>query len=887
MARQGGDVIGRWSGRQGDPRRGRDNAESGLSLKGAAGVQIGSENVQLNYFYGSARQAASPGTDRAPIGFIRVIEADVRRMGVHAAISVPGIPDEVLPEYIERDADAAEFGVRAKIAAAALRGGFVVLVGGSSVGKSRCAAEAVKALLPEWQLLHPAGLAEISALAQAPQPSVVLWLDELQRYLDGEHGLTCGAMRTLLNARHPIVIVGTLWPDLYTAYTAQPIPGSPDPYARAREVLELATFVRIGPEFSPAEQGRARAAAARDPRLRVALRATGYGLTQTLAAAPQLVARWQDAQVFAPYARALLTAALDTARLGARAPLSSDFLRAATPNYCTSQQQAEAPDAWFEEALGYATEKLHGAAAALSPAGAGMGWVVGYVVADYLLQYVSRERHASRVPAGTWDAIVSHISDPADNARLAASAESRLLNSYAVLLYQHATDGDWSASERLATLLAKREELGRLRIQPGTDHGSFRNTQAWLLAGKGDLDGLRALADAGEQSDEGQLLRSSDDAAFWLAGLLDRRGDTEGALAVLRARAEAGNTLAVFQLCNLLESQGDLDGLRTLANAGEHLAASRLARVLEERGDLRNAMQVLQASLEAGDHYAAEQLCNLLEKQEDLDGLRALADDGSKVAVDRLAKVLEKHGHLTDAIQQRRAQAEDGAWFAAGLLAELLVKSGDIDGAVQVLRTEARAGHPIASESAAERLAELLVKRGDIDAAIEVLRAQPETRSRFAAERTAGRLVELLVMRGDIDGAVQVLGAQADAGNVSAARRLTELLAERGDLETLRARADAGDRSAAQQLGRVLAERGELETLRVRADAGDGFAAKGVADLLAERGDLAGAARVLRDRADAGDRSASFWLAACSRRIGTWRDCAPRLTSAMYPLPGV
>ena len=130
-----------------------------------------------------------------------------------------------------------------------------------------------------------------------------MWLDELQRYLDGEHGLTGGVVRALLNAPHPVVIIGTLWPDRYTAYTAVPAPGGADPHAREREVLDLAAVVRIGPEFSPAEQDRARAAAARDPRLRVALDAAGYGLTQTLAAAPQLVARWEDAQDRQPRTR--------------------------------------------------------------------------------------------------------------------------------------------------------------------------------------------------------------------------------------------------------------------------------------------------------------------------------------------------------------------------------------------------------------------------------------------------------------------------------------------------------------------------------------------------------------------------------------------------------
>ena len=102
---------------------------------------------------------SSPGrrNRRLRLGRCAASEADPRRLGVHAAISVPGVPDEVPPEYVPRDVDAAESGVRARVAAAAERGGFVLLVGGSSVGKTRCAVEAVRALLPDWWLVHPAG----------------------------------------------------------------------------------------------------------------------------------------------------------------------------------------------------------------------------------------------------------------------------------------------------------------------------------------------------------------------------------------------------------------------------------------------------------------------------------------------------------------------------------------------------------------------------------------------------------------------------------------------------------------------------------------------------------------------------------------------------------
>ena len=143
------------------------------------------------------------------------------------------------------------------------------------------------------------------------------------------------------------MVIGTLWPDRYAAYTTMPAPGGVDPHAREREVLDLAMVIRITAEFSPAEQDRARAAAARDPRLRVALGAVEYGLTQTLAGAPQLVARWGRCTGCRPVrvGGADRGAGCGTARRPC--PASPDLLRVAAPGYCTSRQQAEAPSNWF------------------------------------------------------------------------------------------------------------------------------------------------------------------------------------------------------------------------------------------------------------------------------------------------------------------------------------------------------------------------------------------------------------------------------------------------------------------------------------------------------------------------------------------------------------
>jgi TIR domain len=815
--------------------------------------------------------ASSPspslGVDRGPPGGVRVSEADPRRLGVHAAITIPGVSGDVLPEYVPRDADAAAYGVRAKVVAAAERGGFVLLVGGSSVGKTRCAVEAVKALLPDWWLVHPAGAAGVAALAAAPSPQTVVWLDELQRYLDGEHGLTGGRVRALLGAPHPAVIVGTLWPDRYTAYTTLPAPGGADPHAREREVLELADVVRIGPAFSEAEQGRARVAAARDRRLAIALDTTDYGLTQTVAAAPQLVARWEDAQTASPYAWAVLTAALDVVRLGARAPLSTGLLRAAAPGYCTSQQQARAREDWFEQALAYATSTLHGAAAALSPAGAGMSRVAGYIVADYLVQHASRVRRCSRVPSSAWDAVLSHISDPADAARLAGSARNRLLYRYAIPLYRHAADaGDRAAAWRLADLLKGRGDLDGLRARADAGDGAAAWRLADLLKGCGDLDGflwaLRAAANAGDP-----------DAAEQLAELLYVRGDVDA----LRARAERGDERGAQALADLLADRGDLDGLRARADGGDWRSGERLAELLEEHGNQDGAEQVLRAAADAGGEHAAMRLARLLEGRSDADALRARADAGDKHAAFWLAVLLARCGDL-DGL---RARAERGDVAAASTLAGQLEWRGDLDGAARILRAWAQRG----DEEAAGRLANLLARRGDTDG----LRARAEG----GDWRAARTLADLLAQRGD----TKALGARANSGDWYAGDRLADLLAQRGDTDGLRARADAGDQDAAWRLANLLVGRGDLdgtarilrawpevgnseagrtladllarggdtEALRARSDAGDGHAALRLAELLEGHGDLDRAEQVLRAAADAGNEQVGWrlsWLLA-------------------------
>ncbi|MGI5238551.1 hypothetical protein [Dactylosporangium sp. CA-139066] len=238
-----------------------------------------------------------------PAGAERARQARPRLLGVHAAIQIPGAAGE-LPPYVPRDLDA---DLRTALTAATAQGGFVLLVGGSSVGKTRALYEAIRADFPEWWLLHPGDTTAITNHATAPTSRTVLWLDELQRYLNHPTGLPAGTLRQLITAG--TAVVATLWPDEYGMRTARPLAGQPDPYANDRDLLLLAHTIRVPDTLSPAERRRGETLAPTDPRIRVALDATDAGFTQVLAAGPALIQRWEQATDC--YGKAVITAALD------------------------------------------------------------------------------------------------------------------------------------------------------------------------------------------------------------------------------------------------------------------------------------------------------------------------------------------------------------------------------------------------------------------------------------------------------------------------------------------------------------------------------------------------------------------------------------------------
>jgi tetratricopeptide (TPR) repeat protein len=386
-------------------RTGRVGKPALLAFLAACGVP----DADMTHWVAAWERARTADLGR-PEGAQRARAADPLLLGVHRPIEVEGAQGS-LPAYVPRDFDDGPGGIRQKLREAARGGGFVVLLGSSSTGKSRSAYEAVRDLLPDWWLVHPdpddnRWSEKLSAARIAP---TVVWLDQLQQYFEGQSSLTGGHVRALLQADARIVIIGTLWPEWYTEFTALPSnPLGSDRWRRQRDVLHMAEVVRVPDSLSDAEYQRACQLAGTDPLLSAALQYNGHALTQSIAAAPQLMASWHNADA---YAMAVLNAAIDARRIGVQGPIPACFLRAAAVAYCDNRAQATAPPDWFESAIGYCTHVLHGAAAALEPVASGMGKVSGYTVAEYLQQHAANERRHIGIPEGAWKAALDNIDD--------------------------------------------------------------------------------------------------------------------------------------------------------------------------------------------------------------------------------------------------------------------------------------------------------------------------------------------------------------------------------------------------------------------------------------------------------------------------------------------
>jgi len=679
-----------------------------------------------------------------------------------------------LPSYVPREHDKR---LQTRLRLASRQGGFVLVTGASAVGKSRSLLEAVREVLGDWQILLPASseAVRLAATGGYIRPRTIIWLDDtpVEKYIAATtNGLTGDDIRLVLSGRGPVVVVDSIWQVRYQALIAQPRL-SPigtvhkDPSREARDALLLADDpVVVKDRFTDDERLLAKALSPSDQRLAAALSDTRFGVTQSLAGARALVYRYHDAESGMPFAYAVMTAAIDACRLGDRGPFTQQFLRAAALGYLDSRDQVAVEaghpgsrPGWFSDALAYATDTdaNPGHVAPLIPRrlDGNLARSVGYSVADYLLQYVLRERRHIKVPAATWEALLRFSDVPVDLAR-------RLLDHGQMEeLRQRADAGDIRARELLAKWLALEGQIPELRHRADAGDDSARRLLAgWLVqedrAGEA-IDAIWPLADAGDDSARRLL-------AGWLleTGRLDELG----------SRASAGDDAARSTLARWLHGEGRvaeaIAAIEPLADAGDAAASPLLARWLHEEGRVAEAIAAIEPLADAGDAAACRLLAGWLSQHGRIYELRRRADTGDESARSRLARWLIEHDRVAE-LRQRAGGGDDHAQL---LLADWEFERKGADG----LRRRA--------------------EDGDADA--------------------RARLARWLYEKDRVDEAIKEIRVLADARDDSAQQLLAAWLYERDATGELRDRADNGDEHAETQLVSWLLDHAQEEELLKR-----------------------------------------------------------------------
>ncbi|MFF3575886.1 tetratricopeptide repeat protein, partial [Streptomyces mirabilis] len=558
-------------------------------------------------------------------------------LGIHEAIPLPADSasehelSAELPTYVPRDIDA---NLRTALEARSKIGGFLLLVGPAASGKTRCAYEAIRAVLPNWRLFMPPDAATLTKLVTsgADLKRSVVWLNETQNFLTGPDRLTASIVRRVLtDSARPVILVGTIWPTTYdrlrTPSTSTPAENDEgqDLNKDAREVLELARRFPLG-KWSDSEWDRAEELTSVDPRIRQVLPHRGQaGLAQMLSAAPELIHRWEHADN--PFGQALVTAAVIARRCDHPAVIPVSVIGALAKEFLTGAQRATAEENWLTEALKWACEPVHhsGGIAPLQTFGEAMGEVDGYQVSDILVDYESQSAPVShkQITPRIWERLAELAAPEACVAIGTAAYYTGMLVTASSAWERAAGAGSNEAMYNLGVLLNDQGDTEGARTwwQRAADNGSSDAMVGLgvLLSDQGDTEGARTWYT--RAADNG-----SSDAMVGLGVLLNDQGDTEGARTWYTRAADNGSSDAMHNLGTLVHGQGDTEGARTwytrAADNGSSEAMVRLGAFQNDQGDTEGARTWWQRAADNGSSDAMHNLGTLVHGQGDTEGAR-------------------------------------------------------------------------------------------------------------------------------------------------------------------------------------------------------------------------------------------------------------------------
>ena len=212
-------------------------------------------------------------------------------------------------EYVPRAKDA-------PLAAALRPGRLVVLAGPSKAGKTRTAFEVLRAH-DDWSAAQLAAPAPQSLNQLVKHPTLrssdplVIWLDELQRFLPPTGDLSQATISHLLERPGPAVLVATIRTEQRDLLL-----GTDSELTReARMVLDSSTLIELASTRRyPDEQARAAT-------IYPAASSRPEGLAEILAGAPELLRRYRDAATTYPLLHMLVQTCVDWARCGLVRPI--------------------------------------------------------------------------------------------------------------------------------------------------------------------------------------------------------------------------------------------------------------------------------------------------------------------------------------------------------------------------------------------------------------------------------------------------------------------------------------------------------------------------------------------------------------------------------------
>jgi len=643
-----------------------------------------------------------------------VDELDPIDLEVHRAIDVEGSPrpagSPTLPAYVERPHDRALRQAVRQAGAGVSQ--LVMLVGGSSTGKTRACWEAVQHLSEGWRLWHPIDPERPgAALADLPQvgPHTVVWLNESHHYLFtperavGEQ--VAAGLRELLRdpSRAPVMVLGTIWPEYRNQLLAEPVPGGPDPHAQARALLAGHELI-VPAAFDEAAMLDLAAKARMDSRLAYARERAEEGhITQYLAGAPELLARYETAP---PGARALITAAMDARRAGHGLDLPHAFLARASEGYLTDQEWDLLTENWLEEAFAYAARPVRGARGMLTRRRPRRGKPSAegpvYRLADYLEQHGRQTRRTQRIPPSLWDSALQHTTPGPALARFARSCG--LLRVAFHLERKAAASGSDEAARRAGDVLRKagRESEALPWYQKAGEAGDpesalWAGQLLWQQKRVSDaLNWFYRAADMGlaESATAKAWAMLSSSGQLWLArswmgtsgpalnklstelGLLTRERPHPSRFTEVDNLLAEGRTEAALALVQMLGEQ--------MPSVFRHGAAT-----LKEHGLIDLAVHWYECAFEAGDIGAAWRAGRTLREQgrddEAIEWYQRGAYAGDHTALQRVAYLMRDRGRFDEAVKWAQRSADTGDEGALQLAADLLRSQGNDRDAAQLL----------------------------------------------------------------------------------------------------------------------------------------------------------------------------------------------------------